>query len=134
MNIVLNQNVYATKRTSIVDNLLQQNNGTLSKYDAAINHQRALRIKFRDHSRPFHQSLKKTGRCREVILANGDYFSGRCRCREVAVVGRFKKESYETRKRPMDCPAGQKKSGRRGEVAVSGGSTVYPAKQTKLSC
>ena len=50
LNNVLNQNVYATKRTSIVDNLLEQNNGTLSKYDAAINHQRALRIKFRDHS------------------------------------------------------------------------------------
>ena len=64
----------------------------------------------------------------------GTYFSGRCRCREVAVVGRFKKESYETRKRPMDCPAGQKKSGRCGEVAVSGGSTVYPAQQKKLSC
>ena len=25
----------------------------------------------------------------------------------------------------MDCPTGQKKSGRCGEVAVSGGSTVY---------
>ena len=50
-------------------------------------------------------------------------------------MGRFKKESYETRKRRMDCPAGRKKlSGRCGEVAVSGGSTVYPAKQKKLSC
>ena len=29
----------------------------------------------------------------------GTYFSGRCRCREVVVVGRFKKESYETGKR-----------------------------------
>ena len=27
----------------------------------------------------------------------------------VAVVGRFKKESYEKRKRRMDCPPGQKK-------------------------
>ena len=45
-------------------------------------------------------------------------------------MGRFKKESYETRKRRMDCPAGRKKlSDRCGEVAVSGGSTVYPAKQ-----
>ena len=39
----------------------------------------------------------------------GTYFSGRCRCREVVVVGRFKKESYETGKRRMDFPAGQKK-------------------------
>ena len=45
-------------------------------------------------------------------------------------MGRFKKESYETRKRRMDCPAGRKKlSDLCGEVAVSGGSTVYPAKQ-----
>ena len=61
----------------------------------------------------------------------GTYFSGRCRCREVVVVGRFKKESYETGKRRMDFPAGQKKNGRCGEVAVSEGSTVYPAKQKK---
>ena len=39
----------------------------------------------------------------------GTCFSGRCRCREVAVVGRFKKESYETGKRRMDFTAGQKK-------------------------
>ena len=39
----------------------------------------------------------------------GTCFSARCRCREVAVVGRFKKESCGTGKRRMDFPAGQKK-------------------------
>ena len=37
---------------------------------AAINDQLAIRIKYHDHSWLFHQSLKKTGRCREVILVS----------------------------------------------------------------
>ena len=37
-----------------------------------IYHQRAIRIKFHDHSWLFHQSAEKTGRCREVILAVGE--------------------------------------------------------------
>ena len=74
----------ATFAISIVDNLClpQQNNGTQS------NQQDAIRIKFRDHSRLFRHSLKKTGCCREVILVVGDAqkrCSGRCRCREVQV-------------------------------------------------
>ena len=49
----------------------------------------------------------------------GTHFSGRCRCREVAVVERFKQEVM------YGLSAGTKKSSRCGEVAVSGGSTVY---------
>ena len=82
----MNQNVNVTKRTSIVDNLCllycSSINGTQSKYDAAINHQRALQIKFRDHSvverfdctakieiRPCVEwSLTKGIRQREIIL------------------------------------------------------------------
>ena len=44
-----------------------------------INHQRAIRIKFLT----FLSVAEKTGRGREVILAVGEQFSGRCRCREV---------------------------------------------------
>ena len=44
---------------------------------AAINHQRAIRIKFYDQSASI---AEKTGRCREVILA------------AVAIVDRFKQE------------------------------------------
>ena len=48
----------------------------------------------------------------------GTHFSGRCRCREVAVVERFKQELM------YGLSAGTKKCGRCREVAVSGGSTV----------
>ena len=48
----------------------------------------------------------------------GTHFSGRFRCREVAVVERFKQELI------YGLSAGTKKSGRFREVAVSGGSTV----------
>ena len=48
----------------------------------------------------------------------GTHFGGRCRCREVAVVERFKQELM------YGLSAGTKKCGRCGEVAVSGGSTV----------
>ena len=61
----------------------------------------------------------KTGRCRKVILAVGDRFSVRCRCREVAVVERFKQELM------YGLSAGTKKSGRCREVAVRGGSIVF---------
>ena len=61
---------------------------------AAVNHQRAMRIKFCNHFS--RQSMKKTGRCREVILASKVWtlFSGRT----VAVVERFMNKS-------MDCPS-----------------------------
>ena len=48
----------------------------------------------------------------------GTRFGGHCRCTEVAVVERFKQELM------YGLSAGTKKSGRCGEVAVSGGSTV----------
>ena len=48
------------------------------------------------------------------------HFSGRCRCREVAVVERFKQEVM------YGLSAGTKKCGRCGEGAVSGGLTVFP--------
>ena len=57
----------------------------------------------------FISRCKKLAVVERLFRQMGTCFSGRCRCREVAVVGRFKKESYETRKRRMDCPAGQKK-------------------------
>ena len=49
----------------------------------------------------------------------GTHFSGRCRCREVAVVERFKQELM------YGLSAGIKKCGRCREVAVSGGLTVF---------
>ena len=52
----------------------------------------------------------------------GTHFSGRCRCRKVAVVERFKQEVM------YGLSAGTKKSGRCREVAVSGGSTVLELK------
>ena len=52
--------------------------GTQSMYDrAAIDHQRAIRIKFHDHS----SVAEKNGRYREVIFAVGDMSYGGC-CRE----------------------------------------------------
>ena len=48
----------------------------------------------------------------------GTHCSGRCRCREVAVVERFKQELM------YGLSAGTKKCGRCREVAVSGGSAV----------
>ena len=51
---------------------------------AAINHQRAIRIKFHGHFLLFHQCRNKTSRCREVWQL-GTRFSGCCRCGEVAV-------------------------------------------------
>ena len=67
----LNQNVTVTKRTSIVDNYVycSNMNETQSKCDVAINHQRALRIKFHDHFLTFLSVAEKSARCREVILA-----------------------------------------------------------------
>ena len=53
-----------------------------------------------------------TGRCQEVIWQLGTHFSGRCRCREVAVVERFKQELM------YGLSAGTKKCGRCREVAV----------------
>ena len=62
--------------------LMEHNQNTI----AAINHQRPIRIKFQDHSRLFHQSLRreKTGLCRKVIFwQSGARFRGRCRFLEV---------------------------------------------------
>ena len=64
----------------------------------------------------FHRSLKKTGRCREVILATRDTIGGGCRYREVAVVERFQQGSM------YGLSDGTKSSGRCREVAVIGGS------------
>ena len=50
----------------------------------------------------------------------GMHLSGRCRCREVAVVERFTQEVM------YGLSAGTKKGGRCREVAVSGGLTVNP--------
>ena len=56
---------------------------------AAINQQqRALRIKFDDHSwllLLFHQQRKKLAVVEGLFWQLGTNFSGRCRCREVAV-------------------------------------------------
>ena len=41
--------------------------------------------KLHDHSWLFHQSMKKTGCCREVICQLGTLYGGRCPCGEVAV-------------------------------------------------
>ena len=65
---------------------MKQNENTIAPIDL----KRSMQIKFHDHSWLFHLSLKKkkTGRCREVILAVGDTrLSGRCRCREVDISG-----------------------------------------------
>ena len=53
----------------------------------------------------------------------GTRFSGRCRCREVAVVERFKQELL------YGLPAGTKKSGRCREVAVV---ERWPLKEVQL--
>ena len=50
---------------------------------AAINHQRAIRIKLHDHSWLFYQSLKKLAVVESYFRCWGSRFSGRCRCREV---------------------------------------------------
>ena len=49
---------------------MKQNENTIAPIDL----KRSMQIKFHDHSWLFHLSLKKkkTGRCREVILAVGD--------------------------------------------------------------
>ena len=47
-----------------------------------------------------------------LFMQLGTHFSGRCRCREVAVVGRFKQEVM------YGLSAGTKKRGRCREVAV----------------
>ena len=60
---------------------------------AVINHQLSIRIKFRDHSCLFHQSLKKLAIVERLF----------CRCREVAVVQSFKKGQC------VDCPRKQKR-------------------------
>ena len=64
----------------------------------------------------------------------GTYFSGRCRCREVVVVGRFKKESYETGKRRMDFPAGQKKMAVVERWPLVKGRQYTLQSKKKLSC
>ena len=55
---------------------------------APINHQRAIWIKFHDHSLRFHQLLKKPAVVERLFWELGTRFSGLCRCREVAVVER----------------------------------------------
>ena len=57
-----------------------------------INHQRALliRIKFRDHSRLFHQSLKKLAVVERI--SRGYFGSWGNALVAVAVIERFKKE------------------------------------------
>ena len=84
---------------------------------AAINHQRAMRIKFHDHSWLFHQSLQKVAVV-ERLWQLGTGFSGCCHCRDVTIVKRFKQESM------YGLSAGTKKRGHCREVAVSGDSTV----------
>ena len=59
---------------------------------SSINHQRAIRIKFHDHSWLFHQSLKKLAVVERLFWQLGTHFSSRFCCREVAVVERFKQE------------------------------------------
>ena len=82
---------------------------------AAINHQLAIRIKCHDYSWLFHQSLKKTSRCREVILVSWGHALV-----AVAVEKRFIKTRVNvwTARR-------NKKTGRCRELAVSRGSTVF---------
>ena len=50
---------------------------------AGINHQRAIRIEFRDHSWLFFQSLKKLAVVERLFWQLGTQLSGRYRCREV---------------------------------------------------
>ena len=50
---------------------------------AAINHQRAIRIKLHDHSWLFYQSLKILAFVESYFRSWGSRFSGRCRCGEV---------------------------------------------------
>ena len=83
---------------------------------AAINHQRTIRIKCLDHSSLFHQLLKKTGRCWEVILGSWGYALV-----AVAVVERF----IKTRVNVWTACRNKKKTGRCWEVAVSRDSTVF---------
>ena len=64
-----------TFAVSVVDNLclLQQNKWNTIKIRAiaAINHRRAIRITFRDHSPVFSSVAEKTGRNLEIFLAVG---------------------------------------------------------------
>ena len=83
---------------------------------AAINHQRTIRIKCLDHSSLFHQLLKKTGRCWEVILGSWGHALV-----AVAVVERF----IKTRVNVWTACRNKKKTGRCWEVAVSRDSTVF---------
>ena len=74
-----------------------------------------------DKCRLLHQFIKKKKFLQKItVLADverlfwqlGTHFSGRCRCREVAVVERFKQELM------YGVSAGKKKFGRYREVAV----------------
>ena len=79
-----------------------------------INHQRAflIRIKFRDHSRLFHQSLKKRAAVERV--SRGYFGSWGNALVAVAVVERLKKSMY------YELSAGTKKSGCCREATVNG--------------
>ena len=69
---------------------------------AAINHQRAIRIKFHGHFLLFHQCRNKTSRCREVWQL-GTRFSGCCRCGEVAVHVRGSSTVFSKNRQEDDC-------------------------------
>ena len=51
---------------------------------AVINHQRAIQIKFHDHSWLFHHLLKKLSVDERLFRQLGTRFSGHCRCIEVS--------------------------------------------------
>ena len=57
--------------------------------NTVANHQRAIRIKFHDHSWLFHQLLKKLAVIERLFGQLWTCFSGHCCCREVAVTERF---------------------------------------------
>ena len=64
--------------------LMEHNQNTI----AAINHQRPIRIKFQDHSRLFHQSLRK-----KLAFVERLYFGSRGHALEgVASLWRFKQK------------------------------------------
>ena len=58
-----------------------------------INHGGAMWIKFLDHSWLFCHSLKKLAIVERLFWQLGMHCSGRCCCREVAIVERFKQGS-----------------------------------------
>ena len=66
----------------------------------AINHQRAIRIKFHNYS---IQSLKKLAIVKRLFRQLGTHSSGHCCCREVAIVRRFKQETAHRYKKSGRC-------------------------------